>query len=329
MFSLRILCFVAMFSTLSSAFGAGTAIYVSPFGNDANKGDIEDEPVATIQRAISLAEAALVGTDEVMILLKPGTYTGQRFETRGHRENVPILITSGSGGRAVFDGGGQGGNWMILKPRGGKLSNIRIHEIEVMRYETAIDVRGNRNNLEIWAGGLTIRDSRFIEIGNLAREGAPPSTAVLRLVNSDHNVISGNYFGRIRNNKLCGLLHAVYIAHGSTENLIQNNTFENSCGDAIRFRDRSNDNVVRDNNFIDAWALSPVSDWFCNPKDRAERGGGQCTKHAAECPSYNNLLENNRVIARSYQETLIFIPYGGKPPSECAPFKPAQRAMIR
>jgi hypothetical protein len=329
MFSLRILFFVVLFSTLSSAFGAGTTIYVGPIGNDANKGDNEDKSVATIQRAMSLAEEAPGGTNEVMILLKPGTYTGQRFETRGHRENVPILITSGSGGHAVFDGGGQGGTWMFLKPRGGKLSNIRIHEIEVRRYETAIDVRGNRNNPEIWAGGLTIRDSRFIDIGSLAREGAPPSTAALRLVNSDHNVISGNYFSRIRNSELCGLLHAVYIAHGSTENLIQNNTFENSCGDAIRFRDRSSDNVVRDNNFIDAWSLSPVSDWFCNPKDRAERGGGQCTKHAAECPSYNNLLEKNRAISRSYPETRIFIPYGGKPPSECIPFKSAQRAMIR
>lgn len=213
---------------------------------------------------------------------------------------------------------------MTLKPRAGKPSNIHIKHIEVINYETAIDVRGNRNDPLIWAGGLTIRDNRFANIGDIARADAPPSTAAIRLVNSDHNVIEDNQFTHIRNNKLCGLLHAIYVAHGSTENLIAGNTFEDSCGDAVRFRDDSGDNIVRANKFIDAWSRSPVSDWFCNPAQRSN-----CTKKEDECPSYNNLIEKNEVMARNLPLPTIFIPYGGKTPAKCQPVIPTKRAVVR
>jgi hypothetical protein len=304
-------------------------IFVSPNGNDTSKGRIEADAVASIERAVELAEAVPVGTKQANVIVAPGRYKGQRFMTRGSINNVPILITSGSGERAIFDGDEKGGTWMTLKPRGGNSSNIKIRRITVTNYETAIDVQGNRNNLNIWAGGLEIRDSKFSDIGDIARTDAPPSTAAIRLVNSDRNVIVGNQFVRIQNKKLCGLLHALYIAHGSTENLIEDNTFEDSCGDAVRFRDGSGDNIVRSNLFFDSWSRSPVSDWFCNPADRKERGGKECTKEAGECPSYNNLIENNKVTARHYPPAVIFMSYGGKPPFKCEPTGRAQRAIVR
>lgn len=67
-------------------------------------------------------------------------------------------------------------------------------------------------------------------------------------------------------------MHALYITHGSTDNLIEDNSFVDSCVDAIRFRDGAVDNIVRSNRFFDSWSRSPVSDWFCNPADRKERG---------------------------------------------------------
>lgn len=322
--SIRILTLAVLLGPMGAALAAESVIHVSPTGNDAGKGASDADAVATIQRAVKLAEAAPAGTTLAKIVLKPGTYKAQNFETRGSRENVPILITSGSGGRAVFDGDGQGGTWMTLKPRGGNPSNVKIQGIDVTNYETVINVEGNRNKPELWAGGMEIRDNRFSNIGDVARNGADPSTAALRLVNSDQNIIVGNQFARIKNNKLCGLLHALYIAHGSTENLIEGNTFEDSCGDAVRFRDRSDNNVVRNNSFTDAWSRSPVSDWFCNPAQRSN-----CTKEAGECPSFNNVVENNKVTARNAPAATTFMPYGGKPPAGCGATKASQRAIVR
>ena len=313
--------------------GAVTAgdinIFVSPNGNDAGKGTSEADAIASIERAMRLAEAAPVSTTQAKIIFAPGTYKGQSFLTRGSPNDVPILITSGAGGRAIFDGDGKGGTWMTLKPRGGSPSNIKIRRITVTNYETAIDIQGNRNNASVWAGNMEIRDSKFSDIGDVARADAPPSTAAIRLVNSDRNVIAGNKFMRIQNNKLCGLLHALYIAHGSTENLIEDNSFEDSCGDAVRFRDGSGDNIVRSNHFINSWSRSPVSDWFCNPEDRKAKGGKECTKATGECPSYNNLIEQNTVTARIHRGPVIFIPYGGKPPDNCLPVAPTPRAILR
>lgn len=172
-------------------------IFVSPNGKATSKGRIEADAVASIERAVKFTEGVPVGTTQANVIVAPGWYKGQNFMTRGSINNVPILITSGSGERAIFDVGEKGGTWMTLKPRGGNSSNIKIHRITVTNYKTAIDVPGNRNNPNIWAGGLEIHDSKFSDIGDIARTDAPPSTAAIRMVNSDLNVIVGNHFVRI------------------------------------------------------------------------------------------------------------------------------------
>lgn len=308
------------------AFAAEVTVYVSPDGKDSAKGASEADAVATLDRALNLAEkASAADLTQVRIALKPGTYRAQTATTRGHPDGVPILITSGTGGRAVFDGGGQGGTWLTLKQRGGgQPSNLKIIGLEVTNYETAIDVDGSRSNPAIWAGAMTIRDNRFSKIGDIARNGAPPSTAAIRLVNSDKNVIANNVFSNIKNSKRCGMLHAIYVAHGSTDNLIEGNTFEDSCGDAVRFRDQSDNNVVRGNQFSDAWARSPVSDWFCDATER-----GDCTKAQGECPSSNLRIEGNKISARGARPEAEFMPYGKEPPAKCNIPVGAKRAILQ
>jgi hypothetical protein len=93
-------------------------------------------------------------------------------------------------------------------------------------------------------------------------------------------VIKNNRFIHIKNRERCLLLHSIYVAHDSTKNVIEGNIFEDSCGDAIRFRDGSSANLVKDNIFIDAWDKAPVSDWYCD-RDRRD----DCTKATGECPS--------------------------------------------
>ena len=112
-----------------------------------------------------------------------------------------------------------------------------------------------------------------MHIGKIAPAGALPSAAVLRLVNSDDNVIAGNRFIHIVNVDSGAELHSIYAAHGSTGNINENNVSENSCGDAIRFRDRSDSSIVQNKAFIDSWAKALISDWYC---DRDRRN--DCTK---------------------------------------------------
>lgn len=112
-----------------------------------------------------------------------------------------------------------------------------------------------------------------MHIGKIAPAGALPSAAVLRLVNSDDNVIAGNRFIHIVNVDTCAELHSIYVAHGSTVNIIENKVSENSCGDAIRFRDRSDSNIAKNNTFIDSWAKALIPDGCC---DRDRRN--DCTK---------------------------------------------------
>jgi hypothetical protein len=105
--------------------------------------------------------------------------------------------------------------------------------------------------------------------------------------------IVNNRFSDIRNRQRCGSLHAVYVAHGSTDNLIKGNTFEKSCGDAVRFRDASGGNRVEGNTFVDAWADAAISDWYC---DRSS--SEKCSEKYTECPSFGNAVVGNKVVVK-------------------------------
>lgn len=294
-------------------------IYVDLLGTDANEGYSKAEAVQTLQRAMSQAESMADDITSIKIEIAAGTYKAQRFSAQGN-ERIPITITAAAGAKVIFDGAGEGGTWMTLRQRRGELSGIKVSELEVTNYETAIDMRGDREHLEHQVGGMEIRHNRFRNIGNIARSGAQPSTAAIRLVNSRHNVIVRNVFSGIRNTRSCGLLHAIYVAHHSSENLIENNYFSDSCGDPIRFRDESNQNVVRLNTFKDAWYKSPVSDWFCDGGTRND-----CTKKTPECPSVDNVLEANKVISEKTEKPELFIPWG-EPPAAC---KTGQRILLK
>jgi parallel beta-helix repeat protein len=188
--------------------------------------------------------------------------------------------------------GGNGGTWLSLHAGSG-LSNIRISGLEITNYQTAISFNGQRENTTQWNGGNIIKDNIFSNIGQISKPDAKPSTAAIRLVNSDHNLITNNRFINIKNNDKCALLHAIYVAHDSTDNIIENNFFKDSCGDAIRLRDSSNNNIIRKNVFQMAWAKSPISEWHCDKKIRTD-----CTKKTGEYPSISNQVIGNKILGQ-------------------------------
>lgn len=52
--------------------------------------------------------------------------------------------------------------------------------------------------------------------------------------------------------KSCANLHAIYLAHHASDNVIDDNDFENTCGSPIRIRDSSNNNIASNNTFRQA-----------------------------------------------------------------------------
>jgi hypothetical protein len=306
----------AMSASAMTGFAYERNIYVDTAGDDGRSGYSVAESVLTLQRAIDIGESErIAGLTKVNILVAAGVYRRQHAIAKGNSlgaviEVMPVSVDL----RPVFHGDGDGGTWLTLLPRGGVSSRFHITGLEVNSYETAIDLKGNRNSADGWVGGVEVRGNVFELIGGMAKAGGEPSTAAIRLVNARENIIQGNKFSNIRNWDRCVLLHSIYIAHKSSSNMIRDNIFVDTCGDSIRFRDGSNGNVVAGNKFINAWARSPVSDWFCNTAMRDD-----CTKSSGECPSGNIVLDGNQVVATDAKVVPMFIRYGGVPSSKCAP----------
>jgi hypothetical protein len=85
-------------------------------------------------------------------------------------------------------------------------------------------------------------------------------------------------------------MHAVYLAHGSSDNQVTANRFSGVSGDPIRVRDESNRNYVADNVFTTTGSDAFISDWWCDKSQNTA-----CTKTSGECPSWENQFRDNEV----------------------------------
>ena len=302
-------------------------IFLDPRGSDSFDGLSEHTPVTSLQEAIRIAElVADKDVSRIRIAIVSGEFQGQAAKASGNIAGLEIAVSAADPNqqRPRFNGDHRGGTWLDIRSATGKRTNYKISGLEITNYETAINFSGDRNHRERSNGGNEIRNNVFVNIGQIARAEARPSTAVIRLVNSDDNVIAENRFIHIVNLEQCGHLHSIYVAHDSTGNVIEDNVFEDSCGDAVRFRDGSHSNLVRGNIFIDAWANAPVSDWYCDRERRAD-----CTKTTPECPSMNNVLDNNRVVARTLKPPPSFLTLGEDIHGNCSSYADDKRFVIK
>lgn len=294
---------------------ATARVFMSPRGADVADGLTPSTSVATLERALEISIAAAeAGATQIAIEVGEGTYRGQRATITERPEGTRFVIRPNrSDSKVIFDGAGKGGVWLVVRPSAGA-GVLSINDLAVVNYVTAISLSGSRDNPSQPVEGVEIVGNEFRGIGQIALPRSKPSTAVVRLVNADRTRIVDNLFIDMKNVQKCGLLHAIYLAHGSTENRIESNRFERGCGDAIRIRDRSNYNVIRRNTFVDAWAVAPVSDWYCNGSVRDD-----CTKLTPECPSIGNVLAGNTVIARKTARAELMKSFNDRPNCNCLP----------
>lgn len=282
--------FVAAITLLlhvSAAF-AEVVVYMLPSGNDQASGKTEMEAVKTLQVAVRRAiEADAQPGENRQVIVGAGSYSGQSVVIKNLPSESPLTISAKPGNSAIFDGGGKARTWLVLDSSSGKPSRLTVSGLEVTNYVTAISLNGDRGSTDSWNGQNTISGNTFRNIGQIAIPSGAPSQAVIRLVNSRENKIANNTFANIMNISGCSGLHAIYMAHYSSRNVIENNIFEKGCGATTKVRDASNSNTIRNNRFIEQ-ADTLFLDSYCDKDARDD-----CTKETAECPSWGNQLQNN------------------------------------
>ncbi|WP_133160928.1 hypothetical protein [Pseudomonas laurylsulfativorans] len=245
----------------------------------------------SLQQAIDHSyELSSSNISTVKFLIHGGTYNKQAAILRP-KQGVHYEFTSEPSNLRLpmFDGNGEQLTWLRVLSKDGYGSNVIIGNLHIRNYLTAISIEGNRENQREFNAHNKIYNMRFENIGQTSPD-SPPSTAVIRFVNSRQNDVSGNEFINIKNVQSCGLLHAVYLAHHSSENLIKRNTFTNLCGSPIRIRDDSNYNKIQLNKFRNIQTIEAMDEWFCDKNIRHD-----CTKSEPELRSHLNTFNKNHI----------------------------------
>ena len=298
----RALVAFVLMALSSVAFAGVLTLYVSPHGSDKASGSEPGQALRSVQKAFELAyvAASKQDLDRVRIEVAPGRYLGQRIKVRQPPAGVHFEVSAqpGAESRPIFDGNGKGGTWFILQAATQNGARFTFSGLEVAKYRTALSFNGKRDDVGKYLGDNVIENMVFRDIGQIAKQGSRPSTAAVRLVNARNNIIRDNMFINIRNEERCELLHSIYVAHHSSGNQIIGNTFDNVCGSPIRLRDRSNDNVASGNTFRQVNSNAVFDEWYCNSSRNRK-----CTKQRAECPSWGNRYEDNKIENSSSSAT--------------------------
>lgn len=288
-------------------------VFLDPAGSDTNSGLVASAPVKTLARAQAVLTAAAPETD-VEVRIKQGTYTAPTttwtFIVPGHTVNfMPIDYEYGDGvddiaGRPVFRSNGTAGYWLRGRmpdtmPEGGD-GGLRFYYLRVERYsEGGIALAGRYQTV----GGLRVpADAGFnhnkifgmelVDIGS-TWSSAGYAYGGVDLVNSSGNLIQNNHFVHLENSGgQAALLHGVYIAHHSNDNVIVSNQFAYVSGDPVRARNDSNHNDIYGNVFERTGQKGQFSDWFCDTST-----GCVDSTHPRECASQGNLFHENNNIS--------------------------------
>lgn len=281
-------------------------VYMSPTGSDADDGATPSTAVQTLDRAEEVIAAKDPDAD-VEVRIAPGTYTAEptRWNTYvdGHTISFVPESYDGSGKpeRPVFESDGSDGYWFwaeLPAGHGGGDTNLEFQYLEVRGYSTGGLAIVGPTHIEgdyrvpdgAGMNGNTVYGMKFTHVGSKYNDG---STGYGGLVmwNSNHNVVRNNHF--LHNENLeheHNLIHGVYLSHGSSHNVIEDNKFDRITGHPMNVRNSSNFNTIRDNVFERTGYPGGgyFSDWSCG-KECVEKHPG----HPREKPSHGNEFIHN------------------------------------
>ncbi len=294
----KALSLILMLTAHLSAYSATElTLYLSPKGDDGLDGQSASRSILSLKRAHQLIAAHFKKSpSNVNVLIAPGTYYNQTVVwTTAHPQYQIRIKSAVADKKPVFDGRSDGTqtlgsqrSFFIMKNFSGA-TNITLENLFIRFYAEAVGLNGDRDNEKTGFNSHNkILNMTFDKIGSRYHvDQASPGYAVLRLVNSKKNEIKGNIFSNILNKTRPELLHSIYAAHYSHENVIEGNVFKKQPGDPLRVRDFSNFNIINKNEFESAGAYA-YSEWYC---EKAESSA--CTKKDPECPSWGNVMRSN------------------------------------
>lgn len=295
-------------------------VHMAVNGSDTNSGLSANAPVKTLKRVLQIVKVARANSDvPVTISFGSGVYFGQQLIWDSFSSIYPTVFEPASGelGDVIFDGRsdaeqtwGSKSYFLSFKhPRGvtaGQRTNVVINKLHIRYYYEILTFSGaDRNNPATAISHNSVSNSKFEKIGSrwavLSTSTASSyAMAGIRLVNSTHNKFTGNIFENIDNaeyeeiggayfpkqNSLYygGGLHAFYIAHHSSDNLFEGNTFTtHNSGSVLKIRDRSNRNNILRNKFDRV--LLPIQIWHCDPHESMRSGRRRGLRSHQDLPS--------------------------------------------
>ncbi|MFZ5548505.1 MAG: right-handed parallel beta-helix repeat-containing protein [Pseudomonadota bacterium] len=271
-----------------AADAAQTSIYFSPTGSDQADGSAAAKAVKTFDRALQLAQAAGASAD-VTIRFLDGDFGDATMKVTWPHGAKSRLTLEAEKGKVVFDGKGSGKTWVQVVDAPGPEANVAIRGFVVRNYRQAIQFGGDRFAKEPSMTNNLVENNVFENIGQF-KEGVEPALAAIHMLNTSHTTIQANVFRNVRNLQRCDGLHAIYMAGGSSYNVITGNLFDGGCGDTVKTRDRSNFNKIEGNEFANQSGRSLFVDSFCDARKQPE-----CKGSHQECPSWGNVFRGNRV----------------------------------
>jgi len=321
---------VVLFLSLSEGFASEDVyyIYMSPHGSDLNYGDY-GEPVLTLDRVQEILKFERPDCDVVVrIASDQGDYINQTvLWTYYNPEHTITFEAYPIDKYAVFRADPFNPPFFPffrLDAFNAEPTNLVFRKIMVEGYVTrAFLFFGDREEVDSgWNGYNVIEDCIFKNIGNFHYPDRWIVYGVITFVNSRYNRIvncrfidCSNYNRELlsaekskypdvvdelrtaaenesfASGEIPSLpILAIYIAHNSHHNRVEDCRFENISGDVVRFRDNSNWNIIANNLTIKSGFNAVFSSWYCV---------SWCTKDKPECELWENIISGNVCIGSS------------------------------
>ena len=247
--------------------------WISPDGNDANAGTFA-APKQKLQAVYDAVEVDEHGdlTQSVFVHVDDGVYPVDTLDWTkfGAPESKKrITIEACPGARPIFDGkAAQAGDFIGLAPSSSRATRFTIRGLTIRNfYSTGIRLNASDGKCaSVSTSNNTVDGCTFENIGNWQFPDKHFGYAAIHVKNSSHNEITNNSISRVENYDEPGtgedkddwtLIHAVYAAHCSSFNTIENNSVERCSGNPISLRDKSNFNTVA-NNYYDRSGASAL-----------------------------------------------------------------------
>jgi len=304
----------------AAARPGNVTIYLAPAsqgGKDSNTGLTSSSPILTLAHAQQVL-TGLNPTGNVTIRIKQGTYVASAitwsFYVPGHTVSfMPANYSGGGrppGGDPVFadpvsKGTHIGQTWFtaVLPAAPSPLhdggnTGLRFYYLDIEDYTQGISFNGQAGHSwhnstfyiqpSTGVNGNDVSGMTFHDIGDSFAPSQTGYGAILFTDSSDDS-ISNSTFDDIYNSGDTDQLHALYITHFSSGNTVDKNLFENTNGEAVKVRDRSNDNDIFSNTFKATGGVSAYLDDFCDQ----QCVNGASPKKYRECASYGNRFADN------------------------------------